>query len=237
MTTLEKVTNMKSQGISESEIINNLKGEGISPKEISDALTQSQIKQAVSSEGEGKGGAGGDNMQPSIMGTSLSESSSPPNPASNQIPQEDIYEPQISQQDNYANPQGQVENQAYAPQVGGEEYYPQESYQQPYAESGIDNMIEIAEQVFIDKIKKMQNQFNELIGFKTISETKIQNISERLKRMEKMFDQMQISIINKVGNYGKGLETLKKELEMVEDSFSKVVNTTISKKTHSKKKK
>lgn len=230
MATLEKVMNMKGQGISESEIIKNLQEEGISPKEISDALTQSQIKQAVSSDSE-------ENMQPSIMGTSLSESAdeiSAPSPES----QEEIYQPQMPQ-DNYSNFQNPLENQTYAPQEGSqEEYYPQESYQDnTYAESSIDNMIEIAEQVFIDKVKKMQNQFNELIEFKTISEMKIQDISDRLKRIEKMFDQMQISIIDKVGNYGKGLNNLKKELEMVEDSFSKVIDKKAHKKTSSRKKK
>jgi hypothetical protein len=39
-----------------------------------------------------------------------------------------------------------------------------------------------------------------------------------------MFDQVQISIIEKIGNYGKSLHNLKQEVEMVEDSFSKLTN-------------
>ena len=56
--------------------------------------------------------------------------------------------------------------------------------------------------------------------------------------MEKLFDQMQMSIIEKVSSYGKGLDFLKKEINMVEDSFSKMVEKKepIKKKTSSKKK-
>ena len=227
MATLEKVMNMKRQGISEKEIIQNLQEQGISPKEISDALAQSQIKQAVSSETLEQ------EMQPSIMGSSASEEyQDAPLPVNSEA-QTEMYQPQTPQQNNSTN----YGYQTYAPQESSnEEYYPQQDYGQgEYAESNIDNMIEIAEQVFSEKVKKMQTQFSELIEFKTIYEAKTQDILERLKRIEKMFDQMQISIINKVGNYGKGLENLKKEIEMVEDSFSKVLNKKIHEKTSSKK--
>jgi len=230
MATLEKVMNMKKQGVSEREIIQNLQEEGISPKEISDALAQSQIKQAVSSEVPEQ------DMQPSMMQDSSQEAPAPTNPGA----QAEMYQPQSPQQNNPAD----YNAQQYAPQENyNEEYYPQqEGAQNTYTESNVDNMIEIAEQVFSEKVKKMQKQFSELIEFKTIYEAKTQDILERLKRMEKMFDQMQISVINKVGSYGKGLDTLKKEIEMVEDSFSKIAEKkvhkkTTHKKTHSKKKK
>ena len=226
MATLEKVMNMKNQGIAESEIIKSLQDQGISPKEISDALSQSKIKQAVFAE------TGDQGMQPSIMENAENQNMTP-SPQGAQSNDEEVYQPQMPQNNEEAlySPNQNYGNQA----AETEEYYPQESYQSDsYSESNIDNMIEIAEQVFQDKIKKMQTQFNELIEFKTISESKIENMSERLKRMEKMFDQMQISIINKVGNFGKGLDTLKKEIEMVEDSFSKVIDKKVHKKTSSK---
>lgn len=101
----------------------------------------------------------------------------------------------------------------------------------------MDSIIEISEQVFAEKMKPLMKQITELSEIKTLLMTKMANIEERLRRMEKVFDQMQISIIEKVGNYGKGLDLLKKELEMVEDSFSKVVDKATDKthKTKSKK--
>jgi septation ring formation regulator EzrA len=61
--------------------------------------------------------------------------------------------------------------------------------------------------------------------FKTIYSTRIDDVNERLKRMEKYFDKMQVSILEKVGEYGKGLNSIKKEMNMIEDSFSKVMKS------------
>jgi len=243
MATLERINQLKNQGIPENEIIQTLQNEGVSPKEINDALSQSQIKQAVSNMEEGT-----TNMQPSMMSKDLSEpkenyvpptSNAPLAPHPNESPEE--YVPQTpynqsQQNQTYGNYGGGYEQ---APSAGGE-YYPQE--EQAYENYGgygydtapnTDTSIEIAEQVFTEKIKKFQEHMSDLLEFKSLFETKVENIGERLKRIEKMFDQMQISVIEKVGAYGRGIENLKKEIGMVEDSFSKIVGK-VKHKSHSK---
>ena len=269
MTALDRVNQLKSGGRSENEIIQTLQSEGVSPREITEALSQSQIKQAVSNMAENN-----ENMQPSMMGGKLSEFEKPvadeyipkpqggtvpspqgiptPSPQTPPSPGQQQYEEYIPQ----GNPQ-QTSSTEYIPQTpydqtpqandpytyaqepstGGEEFYPQEQQQvyedYSYQGASTDTSIEIAEQVFAEKMKKSKDQISDLIEFKTLFESKMENIETRLNRIEKMFDQMQISIIEKVGAYGKGLQTLKKEVEMVEDSFSKIVNKAT--KTHSKK--
>ena len=47
MGTLEQVSEMKNQGMTETEIISRLRQEGVSPRQINDALAQLQIKNAV----------------------------------------------------------------------------------------------------------------------------------------------------------------------------------------------
>ena len=47
---LDQITQMQNQGIPNEDIVRNLQEQGISPKEINDALSQAQIKSAVSSE-------------------------------------------------------------------------------------------------------------------------------------------------------------------------------------------
>jgi len=251
MATLEKVMQMKRQGFTESQIIKQLQEERLSPKEISDALTQSQIKQAVSMSAQNEN----QQMDESIINqTNQQEMYAPEIPIpSPQIPSpEETYLPQTLEQypqqnypqeqyqENYGNPQYPQQNypsEQYQENYN-EEYYPQEGYSQgSYSQGGMDNMIEIAEQVVSEKVKKLKEQMEDFLETKNILTTKMDNFEERLKRMEKMFDQMQISIIEKVGTYGKGLDTMKKELEMVEDSFSKIVNKVLEKDTHSKKKK
>jgi len=228
MGVLEQITQMKNQGIPNQEIVNQLQQQGVSPKEINDALNQAQIKSAVSDTGTTQ------EIQSSAMSQSppLHEQS-PPAPQT-----QEIYAPQ-PQQESYSS----------------QEYYPQQEYYQgggydDYAPEGTnaDTMIEIAEQVFSEKIKKIQKQVAEINEFKTLAQTKIDHTAERLKKIETTIDKLQIAVLDKVGSYGKNLEIIKKEMSMMQDSFGKMVkhtttkhtpirHTTAHKKTISKKKK
>jgi len=195
--------------------------------EINDAMNQSKIKDAVSNENQSE------DMVPSIM-------ESPQAPATNQAEQK-TYNPQPPQQptgnDYSPSPQTSYQPtypaQSYSPQYPPaynsaqpqEEYYEEQPYDPNQQGGGYssDTMIEIAEQVFSEKIKKIEKQIKEMEEFKTIYSTRIDDMNERLKRMEKYFDKMQLEILEKVGEYGKGLNTIKKEMNMVEDSFSKIM--------------
>ena len=129
-----------------------------------------------------------------------------------------------------------------------EGYYPQEqNYQapqgyesygsaQPY--SSTDSMMDVAEQVFEEKTKKIQKQVDNFEQFKNLATIQMENISERLKRLESMSDQLQTAVIEKVGNFGKDISSLKKEVAMVEDSFTKLAKNKIesSHGTHTEKK-
>ena len=90
-------------------------------------------------------------------------------------------------------------------------------------------MIEIAEQVFAEKMRKMQKQLEDLNEFKTLAETKLTNTTNRLKRIESTIDKLQIAILEKVGSYGRGLDSIKKEMSMMQDSFSKTLPALVSK--------
>ena len=56
------------------------------------------------------------------------------------------------------------------------------------------------------------------------------NISERLKRIESTIDGLQSAVLDKIGVYGSGLDSIKREMSMMQDSFGKVVNTLADKK-------
>jgi hypothetical protein len=198
MGVLEQITQMKNQGIPDDEIVSSLQEQGASPKEINDALSQSQIKNAVAGEEEMYG-------QP---------------PAPEQQYQEMPELPQADQE-------------TYAPQSQGydqpQETYAQDNYGGYPSETGMDSntMIEIAEQVFSEKIKKIQKQTDILSEFRTLGISQIENVSERLKRMETTIDKLQIAILDKVGSYGDNLNSIKKEMSMMQDSFGKVVNQAV----------
>tara|TARA_Y100000034_G_C6863723_1_gene393395 strand:- start:486 stop:1205 length:720 start_codon:yes stop_codon:yes gene_type:complete len=202
---LDQITQMKNQGKPNEEIVNNLQQQGISPKEINDALSQSEIKNAVS-------GTENTNMQPSIMEKTPSQA--PYVPQTQDVGNQEIYTPQPQQE--YVQPQGD---------------YQQDNYNE-YAPQGInntDNIIEIAEQVYSEKIQKIQKQVENINEFKTLAQTKIENISDRLKKIETTIDKLQIAILEKIGSYGKDLGSIKKEMGMMQDSFGKMINPIANK--------
>ncbi len=206
MGVLEQITDMRNQGVSEDEIVTKLQEQGTSPKDINDALNQSKIKTAVSAETEGTG-----EMQPSVnpQGQNLS-------PRAQETGEEPGAETNLpAPQEEYPAP---------------EEYYPQEGYGYgeyegygPEAGVSTDTFIEIAEQVFAGKIKDIQKQLESLNEFKSLAQIKIDHIAERTKKIEGTMDRLQAAILEKVGKYGGTLESIKKEMSMMQNSFGKIV--------------
>ena len=209
---LEEVNYMKNHGMNEQEISNKLQEKGITPNEIDNAFNQARIKKAVSAEE--------DEMERSIVNNESLERELP-------IPSQNFYTPKTQEINNHESmyaPQPQEMTAPYYEEYSQEEYAPQQGYGE--AEAGIydtDTILEIAEQVFSEKIKKEQKQIESLNEFATLAQTQTSNNHDRLKRIESVMDKLQIAILEKVGSYGKNLETIKKEMEMMEDSFSKIL--------------
>ena len=250
MGVLEQVIELRNKGISDKEIISSLREQGISPKEVNDALGQATIKGAVSQDSQNPD----EEMEPSMLRAEKAEQL----PTEGSLSDEDLTPPPrglppIMQQQKYVPLHRDVsdEEQVYSPQAQQEEYYPpypgqelpqqyQQQNQDEYqpglgAAVDTDTIIEIAEQVIADKMRGPVKQIEAFNEFKTLSQTRIDNISERLKRIESTMDTLQIAILEKVGAYGRGLDSIKKEMEMMQDSFGKVVGTVLDKNSQKNK--
>jgi len=215
MGALEQILEMKKRGIPEEEIVLSLEEQGFSPKVINDGFNQAKIKNAVSKPDE-------EELNEPRMEFPL--------PSQKSEQDQDFYAPKTKE----------VESQDYAipqPQQYYQESYPQqvgnyEGYQEP-SETNADIIIEVAEQVFSEKIKKAQKQLDEFNEFKALTQTKVENCLERIKRIEAVMDKLQIEILEKVGSYGENLDSIKKEMSMMQDSFGKIINP-LADKTSSK---
>ena len=238
MSVLDQVMDLKAQGMPDYEISRRLQEQGIPPLEINDALGQAQIKSAVSDTG-----AGTDGMRPSILGneegqeperlplegleggTLSDEDLTPPRPGGysmqRQMPahvtkeiygEQEEYSPQevYSPQPQLQVPQEGYEYAQYAPSAAGI--------------SDTDTIIEVAEQVFFEKNKPLQKKLDDVTEFRALAQTKLDNVSDRLRRMESIIDKLQASILEKIGSYGQSLETVRKEMSMMQDSFGKIIN-------------
>ena len=209
MGALDQVMQMRNQGKSDDEIVSDLQQKGISPKEITDALSQARIKSAISDTEEDFG--------------DYQENSSAP--LISEVPAEEIYTPPI-QENGESEYYTQQPSQDYYQQEGDNNQGGYEGYVGA-GSSNVDTVIEVSEQVFSEKIKDIKKKTDDLTEFKILSQTKIDNISERLKRIETIIDNLQVSILEKIGSYGEGLDSIKKEMSMMQDSFGKVVNQAV----------
>jgi hypothetical protein len=127
-----------------------------------------------------------------------------------------------SGQDQGSYPQGMETSQ-----VGGPgDAYAQDVYQQyqPYQEAMSSDVItEISEQVVSEKLSAMQDKLEKALDFRTIAETKISSLNERLRRIEQILDRLQLSILQKVGDYVNDVKDIKNELIETQRTFGKVV--------------
>ncbi len=205
MAVLDQVMQLKNQGMDDNQIIGTLQEQGISPNEINNALSQAQIKNAVTAD----------------------QTSMP-----NQNYQQPMTQEEYPENYNEDYQQGGYNDENY----GEQEYYPQEGYSSEGAGFDTGTIVEIAEQVFSEKIKKIETQLEDLNEFKNLNQTRIDNIDERLKKIESIIDKLQITILEKVGSYGQNLGEIKKEMNMMQDSFGKIVNNIADKNSSASKK-
>ena len=208
--TIEEIKKMYGEGKTEEEIKNSLRQKGLSEIEVSSSISQAKIKEAVSGNAEdlspptsfqSNSAVADNNMYPSIMQPQEEQTEQSQN---QETPNEQYYEPQ-----SYPDQQ--------SPQYDSQQY---SSQYQPYQSSvSPETISEIAEQIASEKISPISTKIENLISSKTTSESKIQNIQERLERIEKIIDRLQLSIIQKVGDYMNDVSDLKKELIETQKSF------------------
>ncbi|MBT4135376.1 hypothetical protein HOD75_02365 [archaeon] len=255
MAVLEKVMQMKQQGIPESQIVDSLKQEGTSPVEINEALSQSKIKNALNTEQASEQVIPGtpsninlgnqpttpptspqSSMQPSMMAQpaepQASISAQPPTPPSPEMQPSQMQTQAPSAEMQPSPTQTQTPSQIPAPS----EYpsYEDQPLQYDYPEyqapeySDIETINDIAEQIVEEKISKIRNQVSTATKFKEQSNLEIQQIKERLTKLENNFSELQMAILKKIGQYGEDIQNISKEMQTTQTSFAKVIDPLAS---------
>jgi DNA-binding transcriptional MerR regulator len=222
MSTLERVTQLKEQGISEPQIIQALRQEGLTPKEISEALSQSKIKSVVD---------GGNSYQPQqatyaqgdeTMEKSIMSEESPKGYNTNNSEQTYVdYPPQDQDQDSEQQTNSApMPTQDYTPQYE-ENQYPEYQPQQPI---DIETISEVIEQSIEEKNEPLKKQISTFIRFKEDISLEMEKINLRLTKIENVFSDLQTAILRKIGNYGEDIHTIAKEMRTTQDTFSKIID-------------
>jgi hypothetical protein len=201
MALLETISEMKSRGMNDLDIVNALKEQGITPREINEALSQARIKSAIANPEE---------MQQSVMRA-----------------QEQIQNQQYAQE--------QYSNQQY-PQ--DQQQYQQEQYQQQgYYNQTIDleTVREVARQEIESATNKLKQEQEKSAKILNDLKFEVQSIENRLNKIEAIIQELQTSIIRKMGDYGEAVSNLNKELRATQNSFAKVINPLMDKKRNIEK--
>jgi len=232
MAALERVMQMKQQGIAEPQIIDLLKKEGSSPKEINEALSQSKIKTELSPQ------------QINPMGTHQQQEQFSPNPTiphaptPSQVTQEipgTQMQPSMMREIPYQEtPRAQLPpeqalsseqpNYSYPPQSPVSTEMPYYDEYQPQQSADIETINDIAEQIVEEKTSLIKKQITDISRFKEELAMEVKRINQRLSRIENTFDELQITILKKIGSYGEDIQNISKEMHETQDSFSKIIN-------------
>lgn len=201
MDSLNQAVELKRRGATDQEISQTLSEQGISPKEILETINKLNIKDT-------------------IREINTMEEQYPPEGYNAGYQQNTGYDQQ------YSNPGYQG---GYTQEQNQQEVYPQEGYDP--ASAGDSNLIiELAEQVFSEKMQKIQKQMDELNEIKAVMQVKIDSVSKSVERIENIINSLQTAVLEKVGSYGQNLSSIKKEMEMMQDTFSKTLPEIVHKK-------
>ena len=232
MATLDRVMQMQSSGMTDPQITATLQQEGVSATEINNAINQAKVKNAVSPNMPEAPDA-------NMPAPAAPEAPMPAAPQAQAMPGQDPYG---------LTTQAPAAQDQYAPQMqdpyAGQDYYqqtPQAYSDQGYGYEGgggasTENVSEIAEQVVEQKLNEYKQKVGDIASFKNTATDKINDIDDRLKRIESSIDKLQQAVIGKIGEFGESTGMIHKDMENLHDTMGKLMNPLVDTYNELKKK-
>lgn len=220
MSALEDINTMRQAGKTDIEIQNELQAKGVSSQEALNLIAQSRIREAVTGTSQQQEQPeqqvfNEQNLRDSIK---MGKDNNPNRPASME---EGMEQSMLSQPEQAPpSPQEPMTQEYYAPGDNSQQYY--QPYQQ--ASASTESISEIAEQIVAEHFTKLSSKLHDGEKIQAIAEAKLSIIDERLKRIEKIIDKLQLSILQKVGEYVTNVEDIKREVIETQKTFKAVLN-------------
>ena len=243
MATLDKVIALQGQGLSDTQISTQLQNEGVAAAEIDNSINQAKVKNAVSPPAGQATGPTAD-MQASIMQQGQpgqaaapqgqpapmppAQPGMPPAQPAGQAPGPEVYPPQgqpgaeAPPLQEYQEAAPQDDYYAQTPQAYGDDYYAPQA-----GAMDTETISEIAEQVATEKLNEFKTKTGDIASFKNNIQDKVNDIDDRLKRIEGSIDKLQQAIIGKIGEFGESNAMIHKDLDNLHGTVSNLMNPLV----------
>lgn len=222
MSTLDRIIEMQKKGVPDVEISTQLQNEGISPTEIGDSLNQAKIKNAISAPEESED----EQMYSQGMTSSIMSKQPPATQQPAAIPAPEEYYQELDPNANYQQPiageQPQDDYYQQTPQA-----YTQQDYYAPQSGANTETIFEIAEQVVTEKLDTYKKRIGDVVSFKNTIQDKVDDIDDRLKRIEDTIAKLQQAVIGKIGEFGESNAMIHKDLDNLHGTVSKLMNPLV----------
>ena len=200
---VELVINLRNQGYSNSQVIENLKSGGYSLQEISDAMNQSEIKDAVS------------------QGVSLEDAPSPSGQeSSNYSNQPNQPEFDIQSQNSFPSYRPEIQSQ--------ESRIPQYQGFAPARDTYTEKIEEIAESIIKEKWEYFMKDFGDITVWREKVRTDILSIKQELIRTQERLENLQKAVLGKVSEYDKDVREIGTEIKALEKVMEKILEPLTS---------
>ena len=219
-TPVEQVVNLRAKGISNSQIIEMLQRDGYKTHQIFDAMNQAELMSSNMQAGTGA------DMRSPAPELGKPQAMSQPQFSANlsqmpsQMPQSPV--PDFSPEE--------LEHQALR---GDSNLYPQNYLsegpeKEPAPDEGLSNsevekIEEIAEAIIDEKWNEFIINVNKIIAWKERTEARMTALEKRFEDVKASVDELQKTMIGKIGEYDKHITDVGTEVKAMEKVFQKVL--------------
>jgi len=87
---------------------------------------------------------------------------------------------------------------------------------------------EIAEEIVNEKWQEVKSKIGDVIEWKTYAEKRIVSVDERIRRLEATMDKLQVALLSKVNDYGRGIKDLGADMGSLEGALGKILSPLVN---------
>lgn len=224
---IDRVLQMKQQGIVNTQIIDTLRGEGYSDAQVFDALSQADIKSAVGGEQPGQPG----DMAPPPGQAPMLEGQMPA-PAEAQMPPAAAPMPPMPEGQQMPPPNVPPAAPPEMPPPGpapmpGSMPPPPGQMQAPSAPmaGGKEEIEAVAESIIDEKWETLMKGMDKIVAWKDEAEGRLVKMEQQISDLKERFEELHKGILAKIGDYDKNIKAVGSDIKAMETVFKKTLPT------------